>query len=88
MSGVDRRAARLASVFAVLPEPQEVVSKTLGLLNDSELAGKGVDAFDVIICGGTLGIFIATALSCKGLRVGVVERNLLKGVLYVPRASC
>ncbi|RVW97406.1 hypothetical protein CK203_026321 [Vitis vinifera] len=31
------------------------------------------------VCGGTLGIFIATALSSKGLRVGVVERNILKG---------
>jgi glycerol-3-phosphate dehydrogenase len=39
-----------------------------------------VDKFDVVVCGGTLGIFIATALSAKGLQVGVVERNILKGV--------
>lgn len=82
MSGImDPRAACFDSVFAGLPEPQEVVSRAQGLLNDSELGGKAVDTFDVIVCGGTLGIFIAMALSCKGLRVGVVERNILKGVL-------
>ena len=46
----------------------------------SDLTGKVVDKFDVVVCGGTLGIFIATALSAKGLQVGVVERNILKGV--------
>ncbi|MQM03286.1 hypothetical protein Taro_036061, partial [Colocasia esculenta] len=35
--------------------------------------------FDVLVCGGTLGIFVAVSLACKGLRVGIVERNLLKG---------
>lgn len=30
-----------------------------------------------------MGIFIATALSLKGLKVGIVERNLLKGVFVV-----
>lgn len=42
---------------------------------------KCCDAFDVIVCGGTLGVFIATALSSRGLRVGIVERGILKGVL-------
>jgi hypothetical protein len=35
--------------------------------------------FDVTICGGTLGIFLATALQLKGLRVCVVERAKLAG---------
>ncbi|GLJ30830.1 hypothetical protein SUGI_0612280 [Cryptomeria japonica] len=35
--------------------------------------------FDVIICGGTLGIFVATALSLRGLRVCIIEKNILKG---------
>lgn len=69
------------SVLAVVQEPQEVVSTIPGLFSNSELAGKSEDTFDVLVCGGTLGIFIATALSSKGLRVGIVERNLLKGVL-------
>jgi hypothetical protein len=35
--------------------------------------------FDVTICGGTLGIFLATALQLKGLRVCVLERGKLAG---------
>jgi len=35
--------------------------------------------FDVVIAGGTLGIFMATALQKKGFRVCVVERGPLKG---------
>ncbi|KAL3754443.1 hypothetical protein ACJRO7_001644 [Eucalyptus globulus] len=60
-------------------EPQQVVSTIPGLFSKSNLAGRAVDTFDVIVCGGTLGIFLATALSCKGLKVAVVERNILKG---------
>ena len=57
-----------------------MVSTIPGLLGSSDLAEKVVDKFDVIVCGGTLGIFIATALCSKGLRVAIVERNVLKGV--------
>lgn len=71
----------LAYYLAVVEEPKEVVSNFPGLLRNSDLADKAVDTFDVLICGGTLGIFIATALCAKGLRVGVVERNVLKGVI-------
>jgi len=35
--------------------------------------------FDVVIAGGTLGIFMATALQKKGFNVCVVERGPLKG---------
>ena len=35
--------------------------------------------YDVVICGGTLGIFLACALQNKGFRVAVVERSDLKG---------
>lgn len=37
-------------------------------------------AFDVLVCGGTLGIFVATALVSRGVSVAIVERNLIKGV--------
>ncbi|XP_050381550.1 uncharacterized protein LOC126798585 isoform X2 [Argentina anserina] len=63
----------------VVEEPKEVVSNFPGLLGNSDLAEKVVDTFDVLICGGTLGIFVATALCAKGLRVGVIERNVLQG---------
>ncbi|CAL5219975.1 g1912 [Coccomyxa viridis] len=39
----------------------------------------GTAKFDVVMCGGTLGIFLACALQLKGLRVAVVERGPLKG---------
>lgn len=65
-----------------MQEPQKVVSSIPGLFSQSDLADKEVDKFDVIVCGGTLGIFIATALSSRGLRVGIVEKNILKGVIY------
>lgn len=35
--------------------------------------------FDVAICGGTLGIFLATALQLQGLSVAVLERGKLAG---------
>lgn len=35
--------------------------------------------FDVVICGGTLGIFIATTLQQKNYRVAVIERGILQG---------
>ena len=36
--------------------------------------------YDVVVCGGTLGIFLAAALAVsRGLRVAVVERGTLRG---------
>lgn len=35
--------------------------------------------WDVIVCGGTLGILIGCALAVKGLRVALMERGILKG---------
>ena len=74
--------------FAVVPEPQQIVTSSRGMFSHSGVDGKAVDTFDVLVCGGTLGIFIATALSFKGLRVGVVERNILKGVYTVLWINC
>uniref|UniRef100_A0A0E0ELK8 Uncharacterized protein n=1 Tax=Oryza meridionalis TaxID=40149 RepID=A0A0E0ELK8_9ORYZ len=56
----------------------EVVTRVQGPLVDYDL-GDGSEIFDVLVCGGTLGIFVATALSYKGLRVGIIERNIIKG---------
>ena len=52
-----------------------------GSFGDSDIAEKALGRFDVVVCGGTLGIFIATALCSKGLRVAMVERHILKGVM-------
>ncbi|NDJ24045.1 FAD-binding oxidoreductase [Nostoc sp. B(2019)] len=35
--------------------------------------------WDAIICGGTLGILIGCALAVKGLRVALIEKNILRG---------
>lgn len=43
-----------------------------------EQDGKELD-YDVVVCGGTLGIFFATALQIKGLNVCVLEAGPLRG---------
>ncbi|MBD2176226.1 FAD-binding oxidoreductase [Pseudanabaena sp. FACHB-1998] len=49
----------------------KVVSSSQSNLGDRD--------FDVIVCGGTLGIFIACALQIKGWQVAVIEQGLLRG---------
>lgn len=66
-----------------MQEPQQVVSTIPSLFGSSDLADKAEGSYDVLVCGGTLGIFIATALCARGLRVAIVERNVLKGVISV-----
>jgi lycopene cyclase CruP len=39
----------------------------------------GTSSWDVIICGGTLGILIGSALAVKGARVALLERGILRG---------
>ncbi len=53
-----------------LPRPN-VISKTAQLL--------GAVEWDVVVCGGTLGIFIASALAQQGWRVALLERGQLRG---------
>ncbi|KAJ8899364.1 hypothetical protein K2173_018338 [Erythroxylum novogranatense] len=61
-------------------EPQQVVSSFPGKSShNTVMIDKEVAKYDVVVCGGTLGIFVATALRIKGLQVAIVERNVLKG---------
>ncbi|GAB2233793.1 hypothetical protein Droror1_Dr00003022 [Drosera rotundifolia] len=76
---LDQLWSAICTAPAVAAEPPEIVSSVPGLFSQPQLAGKAIDKFDVLVCGGTLGIFIAAALEAKGLKVGVVERNVLKG---------
>ncbi|MBR8836147.1 MAG: FAD-binding oxidoreductase [Stigonema ocellatum SAG 48.90 = DSM 106950] len=39
----------------------------------------GTVDWDVVICGGTLGILIGCALALKGVRVALIERSILRG---------
>ncbi|XP_074312008.1 uncharacterized protein LOC141647636 isoform X2 [Silene latifolia] len=75
---LDQLWMNICSVEPVAKPPQ-VVTRVRGPFKHSEEPGNAVETYDVIVCGGTLGIFIATALSAKGLKVAIVERNVLKG---------
>ncbi|GMG98700.1 hypothetical protein Nepgr_000540 [Nepenthes gracilis] len=68
-----------SNICSATTEPQKVVSSVSGSFFHSEKADNAVEKFDVLVCGGTLGIFIAAALCAKGLQIGIVERNILKG---------
>lgn len=37
------------------------------------------EVFDAVVCGGTLGVFLATVLALKGMKVAIVERGPLRG---------
>ncbi|KAJ7964815.1 Lycopene beta/epsilon cyclase [Quillaja saponaria] len=76
---LDQLWSSICSAETVAQEPQQIVTSIPGVSSQADLSDKAVDAYDVLVCGGTLGIFIATALSSKGLRVAIVERNILKG---------
>ncbi|KAI5419164.1 uncharacterized protein LOC127074916 isoform X1 [Lathyrus oleraceus] len=76
---LDQLWSNICSPQQVVQEPQQVVSTIPSLFTSSDLADKAEGSYDVIVCGGTLGIFIATALCARGLRVAIVERNVLKG---------
>ncbi|KAE9614931.1 putative lycopene beta-cyclase [Lupinus albus] len=75
-----RKHSKYPIIYAkIVQKPQQVVSTIPSLFSSSGLADTAEGSYDVLVCGGTLGIFIATALSARGLRVAVVERNVLKG---------
>ncbi|XP_024389786.1 uncharacterized protein [Physcomitrium patens] len=60
------------------PAP-EVVTRRQGKWADSGLADRSQAVFDVVVCGGTLGVFLATALALRGLKVAIIERGPLRG---------
>ncbi|GAX28670.1 hypothetical protein FisN_33Hh056 [Fistulifera solaris] len=66
------------------PPPQMFVYQDIAMGNPAcwlklrEQYGKELD-FDVVVCGGTLGIFFATALQLQGHNVCVVEAGELRG---------
>ncbi|KAF6159123.1 hypothetical protein GIB67_032740 [Kingdonia uniflora] len=76
---LDQLWSSICSAETASPKPRDVVSSSPGSFRLSDFADKDIETFDVLVCGGTLGIFVATALSVKGLRVGIVEKNLLQG---------
>jgi lycopene cyclase CruP len=72
---VDRRWHDWRNHKSVASHSQNTTSQIV-LQNASSL---GDIDWDVIICGGTLGILLGTALAQKGLRVAILERGELRG---------
>ena len=66
--------------MAVSGPAPEVVTRRQGKWADSGLAEKSQAVFDVVVCGGTLGVFLATALALRGMKVAIVEKGPLRGV--------
>ena len=72
---------RLDSMWAALRSQKEAKAPPQ-FVRQGVGAGVGVppeDEYDVVVLGGTLGIFVAAALQARGLRCAVVERGEVKG---------
>ncbi len=64
----DRLLASLRSDHRYIPRVVEANQQSLDTVD-----------WDVIVCGGTLGIFIACALAVRGWKVALIERGILQG---------
>ncbi len=51
--------------------PDKVIETGNNIIKDHQ--------FDIIICGGTLGVFLATTLQAKGYKIAIIERGKLQG---------
>ncbi|MBN3950799.1 MAG: FAD-binding oxidoreductase [Nostoc sp. NMS7] len=70
--------ARLRQSDRILTSLRENTAPIPTLVKESQQP-LGIADFDVIICGGTLGILIGCALAVKGLRVALLELLILRG---------
>ncbi|MDJ0796067.1 MAG: FAD-binding oxidoreductase [Calothrix sp. MO_167.B12] len=71
VSGLERADRSLASLRAGNTTIPTVIKEDSQPLDTVE--------WDVIICGGTLGIVIGCALALRGVKVAVMERGILRG---------
>eukprot|EP00271_Cylindrocystis_brebissonii_P005231 TRINITY_DN17188_c0_g1_i1.p1 TRINITY_DN17188_c0_g1~~TRINITY_DN17188_c0_g1_i1.p1 ORF type:complete len:622 (+),score=96.60 TRINITY_DN17188_c0_g1_i1:241-1866(+) len=77
----DANWARLRNMptgTAAGPAP-DVVRRKSGKWASAGTASPDTVVYDVVVCGGTLGIFVATTLAMAGKKVAVVERGVLRG---------
>ncbi|MEA5567909.1 FAD-dependent oxidoreductase [Anabaena sp. UHCC 0399] len=68
----------LRSADRILKSIRENTAPVPSLVKENQQPLGAVD-WDVIICGGTLGILIGCALAVRGLRVALLERGILRG---------
>ncbi|KAL3689895.1 hypothetical protein R1sor_016204 [Riccia sorocarpa] len=77
---LDKTWEKVRSMESVTGPAPEVVQRLDGEMpGDSALTTLVKASFDVVVCGGTLGVFVATALAQRGFKVAVVEKGQLKG---------
>ncbi|CAM6124484.1 unnamed protein product [Calypogeia fissa] len=60
------------------PAP-EIVRRLQGQKSPVRESSTATDLYDVVVCGGTLGVCIATSLLLRGWNVAIVERGQLRG---------
>ncbi|UKP00635.1 FAD-dependent oxidoreductase [Nostoc sp. UHCC 0870] len=68
----------LRSADRILESIRENTAPVPSVVKENQQPLGAVD-WDVIICGGTLGILIGCALAVRGLRVALLERGILQG---------
>lgn len=68
LRSTDRLWQALREDTSLIPQPIKQSEESLGALD-----------WDVVVCGGTLGILIGTALQKRGWRVALIERGILRG---------
>lgn len=67
-----------SSFTAHIKQPLNTHSSTTSS-SSSSLASVALPDYDVLMCGGTLGIMVALALQQQGFRVAVVEKRVVQG---------
>ena len=68
LRSADRHLTALRTNAVSVPTVVQQSQQTVGAVD-----------WDVVVCGGTLGILIACALQTRGWRVAVIERGVLRG---------
>jgi flavin-dependent dehydrogenase len=76
---LDEQWLKMRSRTPVSGPAPEVVTRRAGKWEDSGLAEKSQAVLDVVVCGGTLGVFLATALALRGMKVAIIEKGPLRG---------
>jgi hypothetical protein len=77
---MDEQWLRMRSMKPVTGPAPEVVQRHQGSwLNAAKTTTHEEPVFDMVVCGGTLGVFLATTLALRGFKVAVIEKGPLRG---------
>jgi len=77
---MDEQWLRMRSMKPVTGPAPEVVQRHQGSwLNAAKTTTLEEPVFDMVVCGGTLGVFLATTLALRGFKVALIEKGPLRG---------